>query len=114
MKRYIKNTITTYHTQVFGMAVVDKNHYNIPYDIWLDPAGNDRNMKHNIPRVKIIVDGERIPFSIDKENPHILVDKNIRHEKEIVEWIKKNYDILMKQWNREISDNEALDLLEAL
>lgn len=84
MKRWI-HAVTE---PVVGMAVVDKNEFDLPYDIWLDPAGNSRNVSHSLPRVKIVVDGERIPFSID-DDPRPLVKRKIKNEKRIRDWILK-------------------------
>jgi len=107
MKRWIHATTT----EIFGMAVVDKDEFDLPYDIWLDPAGSSRNVKHNLPRVKVVVDGQRIPFSIS-DDPKPLVNKKIKNEKRIREWIIKNKDNLLKQWNRELSDSQVLRVLE--
>ena len=107
MKRWIHAATQ----EIFGMAVVDKDEFDLPYDIWLDPAGNSRNVKHNMPRVKVVVDGQRVPFSIS-DDPRPLIRKKIKDEKRIREWIIKNKDNLLKQWNRELSDSQVLKVLE--
>ena len=106
MKRYIHSSTQN----VYGMAVVDKDEFDLPYDIWLDPAGNSRNVKHSLPRLKVVVNGQRIPFSIE-DNPRRLVRNKIKDEKQICDWIKRNKDNLLRQWNREISDSQILKLL---
>ena len=107
MKRWIHASTQS----IVGMAVVDKDEFDLPYDIWLDPAGSSRNVKHSLPRVKVVVDGQRIPFSIT-DDPKPLVKKKIRGEQRIKEWIIKNKENLLKQWNREITDSQVLQILE--
>ena len=80
MKRYIRTTTQP----VWGMAVIDKDEFDLPYDIWLDPAGSSRPVKHSLPRVKIVVDGQRIPFSIT-DDPRPLVNRKIKDERRIRE-----------------------------
>lgn len=106
MKRWIHASAEP----IYGMAVVDKDEFDLPYDIWLDPAGSSRNVKHSLPRVRIVVDGQRIPYSIG-DDPRPLVNKEIKDERRIREWIIKNKDNLLKQWNRELSDSQVLKVL---
>ena len=37
----------------FEMANVSKTDTNLPYNIWIDSVGKDRNIPHNIPRIKV-------------------------------------------------------------
>ena len=53
-----------------------KSRTGLPYDLWVDKAGNERQVQHNKPRLKIKVNGELIPVSIEAE-PRILIDKKI-------------------------------------
>lgn len=117
MKIYVygKSEISPIATPIYGMAVIDKNLSGLPYDIWLDPAASNRNMRHNSPRLKVVVDGERIPYIIS-DNPRQAVGtrKKVKHEADIIAWIIQNKEVLLKQWNNEISDKEALDKVERL
>lgn len=106
MKRWIHAATES----IYGMAVVDKDEFDLPYDVWLDPAGSSRNVKHSLPRVKVVVDGERIPFSIS-DDPKPLVNRKIKDVKRIIEWIQKNKENLLKQWNRELTDSQVLKVL---
>ena len=106
MKRWIHASIEP----VYGMAVVDKDEFDLPYDIWLDPAGSSRNVKHSLPRLKVVVDGQRIPFSIS-DDPKPLVNRVIKDQNRICEWIIKNKENLLKQWRREITDKQVLEVL---
>ena len=105
MKRWIHASNDSVTQSVVGMAVVDKDEFDLPYDIYLDPAGSSRNVKHSLPRVKVIVDGQMIPFSITDDPKPLLEQRKIRHLKRICEWISKNKENLLRQWNREISDS---------
>ena len=57
------------------MANLSSDRTGLPYDIWLDSSGNGRNTSHNLPRLKIDIEGDKIPVSISKE-PKILVKRN--------------------------------------
>lgn len=107
----MKKLLRTHIEPIYGMSVVDKDEFDLPYDIWLDPAGKSRNVKHSLPQVKVVVDGQRIPFSIE-DNPKPLINKHIKDEQRICEWIAKNKENLLKQWNRELTDSQVLKLLE--
>ena len=97
------------------MAKIPKSDTHLPYDIWLDSVGKDRKNKHTLARIKIFVNGEDISITIDKTNPSIpssiSSDKKIRKLASIKAWIIKHYDTLMKHWNKEISDREALNII---
>lgn len=107
MKRWIHASTE----QVFGMAVVDKDEFDLPYDIWLDPAGNSRNVKHSLPRCKVVVDGQRIPFLISDDPRPLVRTAKIKNQQRICEWISKNKENLLKQWNRELTDSQILKVL---
>lgn len=92
------------------MASVSKSDTKLHYDIWIDSAGKDRKVSHNNPRVKVKVDGRTISISIST-HPKILAGKDFAHSSEVFKWIIKYYDILMKHWNKELTDKEALNLL---
>ena len=62
--------------ELFEMANVSKKDTKLPYDIWIDSEGKNRNIAPNYPRLKVDCNGDRIPVSIS-ENPEILVKKRI-------------------------------------
>lgn len=92
------------------MANVSKNDTELHYDIWIDSMGRDRLVRHDTPRIKVKVDRRTVSISISKE-PKILAGKDFPHSTEVFRWISKYYEILMKHWNKEITDKEALNLL---
>lgn len=95
------------------MANLLKDKTGLPYDIWIDEQGDDRNISHHIPRLKVDTDEGRIPVSIEKE-PKILVDKDIPKFRIVKKWIMKNYDILIKRWNKEITNTELRKRIKKL
>lgn len=63
-----------FHEYMFEMAALSRKRTNLPYELWLDSVGKDRNVPHNTPRLKVEVsDNILIPISIEK-NPRVLVD----------------------------------------
>lgn len=97
---------------LFEMANVSTKDTKLSYELWIDSAGSDRNAQHNLPRIKVNVDGDLIPVSIS-DNPKVLVPgkENFKGKSEIFKYIKKYLDVFIKHWNRELTDKEALNLL---
>ena len=96
--------------ELFDMANVSKKDTNLPYDIWIDSEGKNRNTKQNYPQLKVDYNGDKIPVSIS-EDPDILVKKKIPEFSRIKSWIKKYSVVLLQHWNKEITDKEALNQL---
>ena len=96
--------------ELFDMANVSKKDTKLPYDIWIDSEGKNRNTKQNYPQLKVDYNGDRIPVSIS-EDPKILVKKKIPEFSKIKSWIKKYSIVLLQHWNKEITDKEALNQL---
>lgn len=100
---------------IFEMATLSKVKSGLPYDVWIDSTGKDRKVSHSLPRIKVdIGDGKRVPVSIDKVNPKNL-SRNPKTEipkfSVISKWVIKHYDTLLKHWNHEIDDEDALHML---
>ena len=96
--------------ELFEMANVSKKDTKLPYDIWIDSEGKNRNTNQNYPRLKVDCNGDRIPVSIS-ENPEILVKKRIPEFSKVRTWIGKYLAVLLQHWNKEITDKEALNQL---
>ena len=96
--------------ELFEMANVSKKDTKLPYDIWIDSEGKNRNIAPNYPRLKVDCNGDKIPVSIS-ENPEILVKKRISEFPKVRSWIKKYLAVLLQHWNKEITDKEALNQL---
>ena len=92
------------------MANVSKSDTGLHYDIWIDSVGSDRKGQHHIPRVKVKVGESMIPISIS-EDPRILAGEDFVRSGEILRWVAKYHEVLLKHWNKELTDREALNLL---
>ena len=92
------------NTDVFGMSNISPKKSGLPCVIWLDDQGIKRKVQHHVPRVKINSSGYWISISIS-ENPKILrQDANIPHSvmkdiKKGIEYVSRNYDLLLKYNN---------------
>lgn len=95
---------------LFEMANVSKDDTGLPYTLWIDSLGSRRKTGHNDPRLKVEVNGNRIPVSISK-NPEILVNKKINNFGEVRDYIIRYYDVFIKHWRGELTDRQALDML---
>jgi putative endonuclease len=98
--------------ELYEMATISKEETGLPYDIWIDSMGIDRKGKHNQPRLKIKVNNNLIPISIE-DNPRVLVGnaKKIKELDKIFKFIKENLEILQKHWQKELDDRETLNLI---
>ena len=78
------------------MPNLTRKQTGLPYAIWLDSAGDDRDVGHNVPRLKVNVDGNRVPISIT-DNPKILINRkiNIKNFKKISDWIILNKELIL-------------------
>ena len=100
--------------EVSEMAILKQSNSHLPYMFLIDYDGKNRRRENNIPRIMISLDNhfrELIPISIDKYNPEILIDKEILEFEVIKKFIVKHYEILIRHWNQEIDDLDALELL---
>ena len=95
---------------MFEMANVSKKDTKLPYDLWIDSEGKNRNTNQNSPRLIVDCNGDRIPVSIS-DNPEILVKKRIPGFLKVRTWIRKYLAVFLQHWNKEITDKEALNLL---
>ena len=93
----------------FEMTNLRKQESGLPYDIWLDSAGYERNTPHSV-MIKIRIDDEFIPVIIASQRD-IRPQKHFKRENEIISWASDNYDTLLKHWNGRLSDRQALNIL---
>ena len=99
------------------MANVARIDSGLPFPVWIEYNGASRQVEHNLPRLKVEIDKNRIPYLIDNENPRFLVDvSNIKGIKSreisiLNKWIIDNYKTLIDHYNGLITDKEALNTL---
>lgn len=94
--------------ELFDMANVSMKDTKLPYDIWIDSEGKNRNAKQNYPQLKVDYNGDKIPVSIS-EDPEILVKKKIPEFLRIKSWIKK-YSIVFFMIRKIGKENLLIDL----
>ena len=68
---------------------------------------NDKSTKLHLDKL--------VPMSIDKENPSVLVQVNLELSaseiKMVQDWVKANYEPLMRLWNEEITYRQFGDIV---
>ena len=104
------------------MAKIDKRDYKkLPLSIWVDEAGSKRSNKHNYERVKIVnnySDNMKDLIPVYYDNGKLNIKKKWKlnvSESDInktLEFISKNYEILQKRWNDEITTKEMFKALD--
>ena len=98
---------------MFEMSTFKKEKSGLPFNIWLDDAGIYRTNKHSQPRLKVQDPDDLNSFIsvlIDKDEPKILAGKFKRKQnlKSVFEYIKTNYEELIKVWNQEIDASDFI------
>ena len=93
----------------FDYAGLTQQETGLPYIVLIDSVGITRKPRIK-PRIRVRVNDEYIPVSISKTN--VEKYKPFEGDTEIEQWVIENYDILIKHWNQEITETEAMDLLD--
>lgn len=98
-----------FEEEISEMAHLTKRKSGLPYDVLIDYDGK-RRARQNSPRIMIRLDDrwDFVPVSIDDKEPAVLLEREIPDFEVVTDWIKENFDTLMKHWNNEIDDYEAL------
>lgn len=111
--------LAVYEGVAYEMANVSKEDTGLPYDLWIDSIGSDRNSKHSAPRLKVRIDGKFIPVLLS-DNPDIPDSvkkagiKDFPHLSEIKKYIKAYLDIFLAHYNKELTDKQALNILSTI
>lgn len=102
------------------MANVSKEDTGLPYDLWVDSLGKDRQTTHHEPRLKAAVDHQYIPVTISA-NPEIpesvkstLGISTFKNFPKVKEYIIAYYKILTAHYLRQLTDKQLLNLLGTL
>lgn len=94
---------------LWEMANISTRASGQKFDMWLDPAGKDRNVPHNVPRLKVEFEkGNRVPVSISR-NPHVYAKNvNVAGMSGIITFISDHYVALQLHYNRKWDDAQIL------
>ena len=94
----------------FEIVIANKEDTQLPFDIALDSLGRER--EGAIPYIFILREREKVLILISKQ-PHIARNrKQHNHSFGIIfKWVEENYNVLIKHWNKEISDKDILNIL---
>ena len=105
-------------SRVADMARFSQQESGLPCIIWVNPDLGNNTGKHNMPRIKFQNDTAKslhvdnmIPISIDRDNPKVLIKNpkisfNAETINKIQQWIRINYDVLIKYYRNEIFEGE--------
>jgi hypothetical protein len=118
MKKYIRTTNDT----IMAMANINKKRTGLRVNIWSDGQGCLRNKPDKLPRVKLDIGDASISVSIS-DHPVVLAPKNwlskfkqseIDSFEEGIEYVARNYDLLLKHYMDTDGSFDDFDLFNAL
>lgn len=107
---------------LYEMAILRKEKTGLPIHLWVDDSGFTRDIRHNLPRLKMQANksdspsrDNLIPISISS-TPMILAGKeklkmSLKDLKEVIKYIKDNYDLFLAHYNQEIDLDELKEKL---
>lgn len=106
-------TLNEFDEELGEMSSLTSKESGLPYKILIDSLGKYRTRLNNSPRIMIDLGGRYrtdniVPISIDRENPEILIEREILEFEIIKNWIKKNYNTLINHWNKLVDDYDTL------
>lgn len=103
--------------EIYEMARIHKEQINMPFELWIDSAGELRNTKHNDLRVKAYNNDTWITVGFDNgmfttfktTNEAIKKFGEITKLKKYITYIQP---LLELHWKGKIFDNELINILE--
>lgn len=103
----------SYDDEGFEIATASAKRTGLPYDLWIDSVGKDRNVSNNSPKVKVSSNGEQISLLIAAKSKVLAGDeKKFRKLSEIMKFIEDNYEAFLFHWNKRWGDLEMLHYIE--
>ena len=90
------------HIDGFLVVCATPKETGLPYDILMDSLGSEKETKE-YPKLGVVIQ--------DMVVPAILSGTTFKDSEKILEWVKKNHVLLLKHWNKELSDLEVLEEL---
>lgn len=101
------------------MANLYPKRTRLPVLIWVDNLGCERNVEHNLPRVKVQnvksdkAADDMFELSISR-HPKILGRQcklNRKDKQTVVDYVSKRFEDFMQSWNQEIDEDELKERL---
>lgn len=103
----------------FEIAQVTPDESGLPYWILIFSVGCDRKAAYQVPAIEVKIADHYISVSIDAANPACLQPEKLLPDEitdltDVKRWIILNYAVLIKHWNEELTDKEALNLIKRI
>lgn len=100
------------------MANLTSDDTGLPVIIWFGKVGGQHGPRIKVSNVKgTFADNDNFVISVEKE-PKILTPRNMKLKRDdinhIIDWVKLNYDVLMKLWNAYENNKGTIELLGML
>jgi len=97
------------HQPMFEMANIVKDITGLPFNIWIDSEGKDRNIGHSSMRIKIRYGGKEISISFYGEpkiesGEQYLSEFGKQKVNEVIKYVKKHIVLFTSHWNHDIDD----------
>ena len=86
---------------------LDSSETLLPYEILIDSLGL---AKDDVPMIGVVV-GDMVIFVSVSDSPENLSRIGFPDQEKIFGWIKEHKEVLLKHWNKEISDRELANAL---
>lgn len=100
---FITEAIQLNEDMLFEMANIVKSKSGLDVDIWSEHRGVERNVPHNLPRIKLSTSDASIVISIEPQ-PELLALSNIneKNAKRVfskgIKYVGDNYDLFKKHY----------------
>ncbi len=117
-KRYIEEDVINGVSSVYGMSNFKPAKTGLPFELWVDEIGSDRNVAHNLPRFKPKANGVQIDIVLNSNGKAEIVNADSRkiqrfkYAKEAIEFIEKLKKPLLMHWNGEIDSDDLLSIIK--
>ena len=117
-KRYIEEDVVDGVSSVYGMSNFKPAKTGLPFELWVDEIGSDRNASHNLPRFKPKANGVQLDIVLNESgraeivnaDSHIL--QKFKYAKEAIDFIEKLQKPLRMHWNGEIDSDDLLSIIK--
>lgn len=116
-KRAVHEVCVNGVSSVYGMANLKPSKTGLPFEVWIDEIGSDRNIAHNLPRFKVRAGGTELDIVLSENGVAKIVNKDTRqiqkfgYAKEATDFIEKFSEPLLMHWKGEIDSFDVLQII---